>query len=209
MTAPSKVRRTQASRSAATRERLLDATTTSLYERGYAATSTTIVADMAGVSRGAMLHQFASKADLMTFVVQSIYEEELPLYAEMLRQIDDRRERLLSMPEIIWKVLSRPRGIAVLEIMQGARSDLELAAKLRPIQIAIERDSFGGLENVATRAGVTISTALKRLIVWSVRGLSVAGLLTEDSSEMIESVRLLRRMIEIEIDSAAAPGVPQ
>ena len=51
-------RRTQAERSAETRQRLIAAAIDALCRLGYAATSTVLVADNAGVSRGAMLHQF-------------------------------------------------------------------------------------------------------------------------------------------------------
>ena len=70
-----RTRRTQAERSAATRKVLLDAAVNCLFENGYGATTTLMVAEAAGVSRGAMLHQFPSKADLMAFVVEADFEE--------------------------------------------------------------------------------------------------------------------------------------
>ena len=58
-------RRTQAERSATTRARILKAAVNCLYRNGYGATTTVSVAASAKVSRGAMLHHFPSKADLM------------------------------------------------------------------------------------------------------------------------------------------------
>jgi AcrR family transcriptional regulator len=190
------------SRSAATRARLLDAAIASLYAHGYAATTTTVVAQTAGVSRGAMLHQFPSRVDLMIFVVQSVYEEELSIYHQKLWAFDDPRERLLALPEVAWEVLSRPQGVAALEIMQGARSDPELAARLRPIQIAIERDSFAAVDMVARQAGLVVPAMVKRLIVWSIRGLSIAEMLTDEPGEMIKSVRLLKRLFSYGLERA-------
>ena len=63
-------RRSQAERSASTRALLLDATIDSLVEDGYASTTTTGIADRAGVSRGAQMHHFASK-DLL---YQEVFE---------------------------------------------------------------------------------------------------------------------------------------
>ena len=54
-------RRTQQQRSDETRAALLDATIICLHEVGYAGTSTTLVSERAGVSRGAQTHHFPTK----------------------------------------------------------------------------------------------------------------------------------------------------
>ena len=66
-------RRTQEERSAATQTRLLDAAVECLVELGYGATTTTVVAERAGVSRGAQLHHFATRADLVGAAVQHVF----------------------------------------------------------------------------------------------------------------------------------------
>lgn len=194
-----RARRTQAERSAETRATLLAAAVRMLYEHGYGATSTILVAEAAGVSRGAMLHQFRTKADLMTFVVQAVYEEELERYDEKLTGIIDLRELAAAYPEIVWEVLSRPSGVAVLEILQGSRSDPQLAEKLAPIQARIERDA---LDHVASLSGgVRPSLAVMRLIVWAVRGLSIAQVLAPEPDEIVSSVRLLGRLFAAGVET--------
>ncbi len=210
MTQTKPPRRTQESRSAETRSRLLKAAIHSLHTRGYAATTTMVVAEDAKVSRGAMLHQFPTKVDLMLFVVETVYQQEMVLYREKLGAIDDPKERLLSLPEVAWEVLSRPEGVAVLEVLQGARSDEELARRLKPLQIAIEKDSFQAVDLVAEAAGIPVSPVVKRLMVWSVRGLSIAELLAEEPGEMVKSVRLLRRLMAygLELGNEPASAAP-
>lgn len=205
MTEPKPPRRTQESRSAETRARLLEAAIQSLYSRGYSVTTTMAVAADAKVSRGAMLHQFPTKVDLMLFVVESVYAEEMVLYRERLAAFDDPKERLLSLPEVMWSVLSRPEGVAVLEVLQGARSDEELNRRLKPLQIAIEKDSFIAVDRVADAAGIPVPPVMKRLIVWSIRGLSVAELTAEEPGEMVKSVRLLRRLLSYGINETIEP----
>ncbi|QYC11216.1 TetR/AcrR family transcriptional regulator [Brevundimonas nasdae] len=204
MTETKPPRRTQESRSAETRARLLEAAILSLYSRGYAATTTMAVAADAKVSRGAMLHQFPTKVDLMLFVVESVYAEEMDLYLAKLGGIEDAKERLMALPEVAWEVLSRPSGVAVLEILQGARSDDELARRLKPLQITIEKDSFLAIDRVADAAGVPVSPVVKRLMVWAVRGLSIAELLAEEPGEMIKSVRLLSRLLSYGVEAGGA-----
>lgn len=195
------VRRKQEDRSATTRARLLEAAIDSLHTRGYAATTTMVVCDESGVSRGAMLHQFPAKVDLMLYVVKSVYEEELLLYQQALGHIADPRERLLAFPAVAWKVLSRPAGVAVLEIMQGSRSDPELSARLKPLQKEIEQDSFRQTAEILGNVGAKASAAATRLFVWSLRGLSVARVLTDEPADIDKSVELLRRMLVAAIDA--------
>jgi len=204
-------RRTQAERSATTRQSLLDATITVLHEHGYGATTTIMVAEQAGISRGAMLHQFRTKADLMTFVVEEVYALEVEQYHKILEGTANRRERLLAYPDAAWKVLSQPSGVAVLEILQGSRSDAVLAEKLRPIQEKIEADSMRHLEE---EMGQAPSRQLLRLIVWAVRGLSIANVLASEREFALESIQLLRILIETGMNaglfkSEAAPANPE
>src|ERR1700712_2404074 len=62
--------RTPAERMAETRVRLLDAVLETLAERGYAATSTTEVARRSGLTRGAQLHHFGTKDQMMVATVE-------------------------------------------------------------------------------------------------------------------------------------------
>ena len=59
------VRRTHAERSATTRTALLDATIECLAELGYSGTTTAEVVRRAGLSRGAQVHHFPTKALLI------------------------------------------------------------------------------------------------------------------------------------------------
>src|SRR5918996_4886685 len=68
-------RRTQAERSAATRAALVAAARRLFAERGYAAVGTPEVVAAAGVTRGALYHQFAGKAELFLAVYEQVEQE--------------------------------------------------------------------------------------------------------------------------------------
>ena len=67
--------RTQAERSAATQQALVQAARRLWGERGYAEVSTPEIAAAAGVTRGAMYHQYADKAALFRAVIEAMDRE--------------------------------------------------------------------------------------------------------------------------------------
>jgi AcrR family transcriptional regulator len=66
------MRRTQAERSAATQRALIDAARRLWGERGYAEVGTPEIAEAAGVTRGAMYHQYSDKAALFRAVIEAM-----------------------------------------------------------------------------------------------------------------------------------------
>ena len=81
-------RRTQAQRTAATRAQLLAAARKLFADKGFAEVSTQAIVAEAGVTRGALYHQFDDKAGLFA----AVYEEvERDLVADIGRQITDRQ----------------------------------------------------------------------------------------------------------------------
>src|ERR687885_2968620 len=62
-------------RSRATRQRLLEAAVACLAEHGWAGSTVAVVAERAGVSRGAAQHHFPTREDLFTAAVEYVAEE--------------------------------------------------------------------------------------------------------------------------------------
>lgn len=66
------VRRTQADRSASTRDALIRAARPLFAEHGFAGVATETIVAAAGVTRGAMYHQFADKTELFAAVFEAV-----------------------------------------------------------------------------------------------------------------------------------------
>jgi AcrR family transcriptional regulator len=81
-------RRTQEERSAATRGALVDAARTLWAERGYGAVGTPEIAKAAGVTRGAMYHQFADKAALFLAVVEAVETDVTQRLVDMVAKAE-------------------------------------------------------------------------------------------------------------------------
>ncbi len=120
-------RRTQAERTAATRQALLAATVGCLDERGYAGTTTSEVARRAGVSPGALLHHFPTKADLLCAAVSHLFEQRTSEFTKAIADLPVGAEKASAAIDMLWTMFSGPTFVAWLELCVGARTDPDLA----------------------------------------------------------------------------------
>jgi AcrR family transcriptional regulator len=130
---PKKARRTQEERTAAMRERLLNATVECLYELGYARTTTTAVVERAGVSRGAQLHHFPTKADLVATAVEYVMERRNEEFLQVFSGLDPDDDLAGQVVDALWRIFSGPTFYAWLELLVAARTDPDLAEKVNAI----------------------------------------------------------------------------
>ena len=119
-------RRVQA-RSVATRTALLDAALESLVERGYAATTTIETARRAGVSRGAQLHHFPTRALLVTAAVEHLLQRRMEEFREAIANVDSAADFLDGSGDLLWSMFQGPAFVAWIELWIAARTDPELA----------------------------------------------------------------------------------
>lgn len=126
-------RRSQEERSRTTRQRLLRAAQRCILEVGLRKTSTVMVADRAGVSRGALSHQFASRADLLRETLRDLLRTEV---WEMQSVAEDVAEGGLTFDALIdrvWKRFSGPSYMISLEFVMAARTDPRIREVLQDI----------------------------------------------------------------------------
>jgi len=122
-------------RSLATRAALLDAALDTLVERGYAATTTIEVARRAGVSRGAQLHHFPSKAELLTSAVGHLLDRRVAEYRKAFADIAPGADYLDAAIDLLWSMFQGPTFVAWVELWVAARTD----AALRVAVVEMER----------------------------------------------------------------------
>lgn len=123
----------QQRKSSQTRVAILHATITCLAEYGYAKTTTQQIAHMANISRGAMLHHYTTKQELIAAVIDFVFYRRMEIYAERMRTLtDEQRINEGRGVEISWDVYFTPEYRAYMELRIAARSDAELHALFLP-----------------------------------------------------------------------------
>jgi AcrR family transcriptional regulator len=170
----------QAERTRVMRQRLMEATVACLVERGWSGTSTAMVAQRAEVSRGAMLHHFPTKADLVIGAVEHLARlrrEDLLAAAESMPGTGRSRHALALLADHMTGEVFQ----AALELWVAARTDADLRATVAPLEQRVGRETH----RLAVRMlGVDESEPGVRELVQAtldlVRGLALASTLTDD-----------------------------
>ena len=137
---PKRVRRNQTQRRTETNARLLDATLECLIERGYSGTTTTEIEGRAGVSRGARLHYYPTKARLLSAAVAHLYGRIAARYAEAIEHVDPDGDRFHEGYRLLWDTYKDPAFAAVLELLLAARTAPELRAALQETSGGYQKD---------------------------------------------------------------------
>lgn len=191
-------RLTQAERREATRTALLDATIGSLVEFGYAGTTTVRVAELAGVSRGAQLNYFASKAELVSAAVAHLAQ----------KRIDELRAQIATFPEgdlpavldVIWDAHQGEVFDATLELWVASRTDADLRASV----VALERNVTAAAieaaaEILADQAPRPTLREDLEFVLATVRGLALLRIASGERSKAISRrwLAMRERLVEL------------
>lgn len=130
-----RVRRTQAERTAATQAALLAATVDVLGEKGYAGTTTTEVAKRAGVSYGALLHHFPTKTDLLCAAVGHLFEQRTTEFRKAMADLPPNARKGDAAIDVLWTMFSGTTFTAWLELWLAARTDPDLAEAVLRVDV--------------------------------------------------------------------------
>jgi AcrR family transcriptional regulator len=120
-------------RSLVTQDKVLDAAVQALIHHGYAGASTLRIQEMAGVSRGRLLHQFPSRDALLVAAVQHLAQARVEAMMERLGPWpDDPAERVEAAVDAMWSTYQQDYFWAATELWLAARHDEELRDALLP-----------------------------------------------------------------------------
>lgn len=132
----------QAEKSASTRSRILDAAIECLIELGYARTTTVEVAERAGVSRGAMLHHYPSKSELLYAAMDELHNKRMNDLRQSVARFDEADDVVEVAVNLFWEMVKHPYFFAMQELTIAARTDAELRETLLPLAHHFEEETF-------------------------------------------------------------------
>jgi AcrR family transcriptional regulator len=166
-------------RSAETRQLLLNAAIELICEVGYGRATTTLIVERAGVTRGALQHQFGERDDLFIAVVDYVLED----FVESLRgnylEQGSVEEKISNGIRKSWDVYTSPGATAWLEIQSASLDSTKLSERIRINLDSISKtfdqlwlDTFAELSIPAERL-----LAIRRMAAAALQGLARRNLL--------------------------------
>ncbi|SMQ76455.1 transcriptional regulator, TetR family [Sphingopyxis terrae subsp. ummariensis] len=194
-------RRSQADRSAATRAKVLAAARDVLCAQGYSGATMHAIRDAAGMSLGAIQHQFPTKAKMMAAVAAEFAAYRTRIYSEAIRAGATPRESMENLIDANFRMVSRPEMAAVLEIHLARRNDPELDQEVGPSTRRFERRVRLWGHFILHAAGIDNDAAYQSLQLLNnavTRGLTVEYIRNPDMALIERSVAIWKRqMLEL------------
>jgi AcrR family transcriptional regulator len=189
--------RREQERSRVTRQRLMEAAVECLVEFGWSGTTTTVVAERAGVSRGAQLHHYPTRAELVIAAVEHIGHQLVDQMLDAAKSLPRGRGRTEAVLQMLGDFYTGPLFVAALELWVAARTDPALRTAVIPLERRVgweaHRLTVGvlGLDDTDPAMREAVQGALDM-----VRGMGLANLLTDDSARRRAVLRRWAQMLD-------------
>lgn len=198
-----KKRRTQAERSRAMRQRILEATISCLANEGYVGTTVSRITQTAKVSRGAPMHHFANKAELMKSTAELMIERVYVQMGKAMDALEESDNRLHDLIYNAWKnVFNQPEYQALQELLIASQRDKELAAVLQQVWTA----GYITLGNAAnhyltpTYKGLDVRQVMA-LTQWFLRGMTLDLHLVKDPKLLDHYLKLWSQILALHLET--------
>ena len=201
-------------RSIATREKLIGAALDVIHDVGYNSASTPEFARRAGVSRGALLHHFPTRSDIIVAAMEDLLGEGTREIREITAKVARKDVSLGEFVEFLWQMFSGRFFYLSLEFINEARTDAELRARMIPVV----RDFHAALDGIwkefeKQAEGQPQGTLVAlNMTVCLVRGMGVQTVLKDDPAyfrSMLETWKtILPQLLSEDRDAAGGPARP-
>lgn len=194
----------QAEKSAMTRRAILDAAIECFVELGYANTTTALIADYAGVSRGAMMHHFPSRHEVLKAAVQHLHEKRLEEYRALMADFDApdaeaqlNKQTIRKAVDAAWKYVNLPSFAAYHELLVASRTDPELKAVMQPLEKQYESRFMETVRSVYPHwANLEVLELANDLVHFLLRGMAISYMSTHKQQRSRALLELLTDQLE-------------
>ncbi|CAL9310112.1 TetR/AcrR family transcriptional regulator [Streptomyces olindensis] len=168
-------------RSRATRQRLLEAAVACLAEHGWAGSTVSVVAERAGVSRGAAQHHFPTREDLFTAAVEYVAEERSTALRALFPEgaAGDRHAVVAALVDLYTGPLFR----AALHLWVAASNEDQLRPRVTELESRVGRETHRiAVDLLSADESVPGVRETVQGLLDMARGLGLANLLTDDAA---------------------------
>jgi len=194
-------------RSIAMREKLIEATLDVIHDRGYRSASTPEFASRAGVSRGALLHHFPTRSDIIVAAMEKLLGDGTNEIRTVAKKVARQEVSLEDFVEFLWKLFSGRFFYISLEFINEARSDAALRERMFPVVrdfhaaldgIWIEFEKQGADRHDATRVALNLTVCL-------VRGMGVQTVLKKDPAYFASMLEVWKSILPALVEGKRPP----
>ncbi|MBW1830271.1 MAG: TetR/AcrR family transcriptional regulator [Deltaproteobacteria bacterium] len=193
--APKRERVPQAERRRVTRGKLLDATIESLIDIGYPRTTTVEVGQRAGLSRGAQLHHFPSRADLLFGAIEHLADERSKEFeTELNSRLQKGDDPFDAMVDMLWATFSGPLYWAVVELMVAARTDPELLERFEAFERSLGGRIYAAFKQLTGRGDREARVAVE-MTLYFMRGLAMERIFRENDAHYDDLVERWKKSL--------------
>ncbi|MET7546811.1 MULTISPECIES: TetR/AcrR family transcriptional regulator [unclassified Streptomyces] len=174
---PSTDRTPKQDRSRATRRRLLEAAVACLAEHGWAGSTVSVVAERAGVSRGAAQHHFPTREDLFTAAVEYVAEERSAALRTL--PVQGRAAVVAALVDLYTGPLFR----AALQLWVAASNEASLHPRVSELEARVGRETHRiAVELLKADESRPGTRETVQGLLDMARGLGLANVLTDDTA---------------------------
>jgi len=191
------LREPQQDRSRATRLRLLEAAVDCLAELGWVRTTVAVVAEHAGVSRGAAQHHFPTRENLVTAALDYMFDVRIADVRRRGANLPSGASHTEAVVDMLVSFYTGPLFRAAVQVWVPAAADRALRVQLVPLEARLARETHAiavdllGVDESRPGARETVQGVLDMA-----RGLGLANLLTDDTKRRRRIIRQWAKILD-------------
>ncbi len=194
-TAPRPAKDTPKSRR--TRNRILNHAARLIREIGYSAANNAVIAEAAGLTRGAMLYHFPTRESLVVGLVEHLSAQSDALFVDAARARAPGADVAEHAIDAYWHLLHSPPVIALRELHTAARTDPMVRERLAEANAAFDRAEPESVMALFQPGSTPRSQAARDMARFLLEGLANADLTYNSEVRAKRLIEMLKRVVHV------------